>query len=166
MEYVDEVAQAQGKPHLLPDDLYARSVARFQADHVNRHIIPAFYRYLQAQEAEKQAAGCKEFLEGLVKLTEMFEKSEKECPEAVGLWRADGQLGEHPTTCFRAGLDSLTVSVILEYRLGGRDAVSVAVSGDQRAQALQRLRVAVRRTLPSLPESTSEASCSDPHVLG
>lgn len=78
-------------PLRLPD---ARSVVRFQADHVNRHLIPAFYRYLQAQEQEKQIEGAKDFLEAIEKLAEMFQKAEKETPEAVGLWRQDGKLGE------------------------------------------------------------------------
>jgi len=93
MEYIDELANSEGKPSLLPTDLYARTVARFQADHVNRHIIPSFYRYLQAQEADKQAEGAKEFVEGIQKLVEMFEKAEKDCPDAVGLWKEDGKLG-------------------------------------------------------------------------
>jgi hypothetical protein len=89
---VSEVCTAGSPSHAFPPD--ARTVARFQADHVNRHIIPSFYRYLQAQEADKQAEGAKEFVEGIEKLVEMFGKAEKECPEAVGLWKEDGKLGK------------------------------------------------------------------------
>lgn len=129
MEYVDELAKSQGKPTLMPDDLCegclahepglpdilltmplyyipdARSVVRFQADHVNRHLIPAFYRYLQAQEEEKQIQGAKDFLEAIEKLIEMFQKAEKDTPEAVGLWRQDGKLGELASQHRRHALD-------------------------------------------------------------
>lgn len=50
---------------------------RLQADHVNRSLVPAFYRYLQAQTEEKQIEGGKEFhvaLEGLVNLLERAER--------------------------------------------------------------------------------------------
>lgn len=75
----------------------ARSVVRFQADHVNRHLIPAFYRYLQAQEEEKQVEGAKGFLDAIEQLVDMFQKAEKETPEAVGLWKDCGKLGELDT---------------------------------------------------------------------
>ena len=65
---------------------------RFHADHINRHLIPAFYRYLQAQETDKQVEGAKEFLEAIEKLVDLFQKAEKDAPEAVGLWRSDGKL--------------------------------------------------------------------------
>lgn len=74
--------------------LDARSVVRFQADHVNRNLIPAFYRYLQAQEEDKQIEGAKDFYEAIEKLVDMFQKAEQETPEAVGLWKEDGKLGE------------------------------------------------------------------------
>lgn len=67
---------------------------RFQADHVNRNLIPAFYRYLQAQEEDKQIEGAKDFYEAIEKLVDMFQKAEQETPEAVGLWKEDGKLGE------------------------------------------------------------------------
>ena len=66
---------------------------RFQADHVNRNLIPAFYRYLQAQEEDKQVEGAKDFVEAIEKLVELFQKAEKDTPEAVGLWSEKGQLG-------------------------------------------------------------------------
>ncbi|KAL7006450.1 hypothetical protein EMMF5_004103, partial [Cystobasidiomycetes sp. EMM_F5] len=93
MLFIDELAESQGKPALLPKDLYARSVARYQADHVSRHLVPAFYRYLQAQEPEKHAEGAKEFVGTIEKLVDLFEKAEKECPEALGLWKEGNSLG-------------------------------------------------------------------------
>lgn len=67
---------------------------RFQADHVNRNLIPAFYRYLQAQEEDKQIEGAKDFYEAIEKLVDMFQKAEQETPEAIGLWKEHGKLGE------------------------------------------------------------------------
>ena len=83
-------APADHNAYLCAD---ARSVARYQADHVNRNLIPAFYRYLQAQETDKQVEGAKEFVEAIEKLLELFQKAEKEVPEALGLWREGGKLG-------------------------------------------------------------------------
>jgi glutathione S-transferase len=60
---------------------------------VNRHLIPAFYRYLQAQEEQKQVEGAKDFLQAIEQLVEMFEKAEKDTPDAVGLWKENGSLG-------------------------------------------------------------------------
>ncbi|KAG8990850.1 hypothetical protein FRB94_013035 [Tulasnella sp. JGI-2019a] len=59
-------------PSLLPSlsDPYARAKARLEADHVNRSIVPGFYRYLQAQGAEKQIEHGKEFMDELKKFTE------------------------------------------------------------------------------------------------
>ena len=47
VKYLDELAAAEGKPTLLPpaSDPYARAVARYHGDQVNRNVIPAFYRY-------------------------------------------------------------------------------------------------------------------------
>lgn len=68
-------------------------MARFQADHVNRHLIPAFYRFPQAQESEKQAEGAKEVVEAIEKLVEMFGKADEDAPDALGLWIERGELG-------------------------------------------------------------------------
>ena len=51
MEYLEDVGEGQA---LLPPDPKSRAHSRLWADHVNRHIIPAFYHYLQAQETSKQ----------------------------------------------------------------------------------------------------------------
>jgi len=49
---------------LLPPRQYAyeRSLHRIAADRVNRTLIPAFYRYLQAQEPEKQIEHGRSFV--------------------------------------------------------------------------------------------------------
>lgn len=45
-----------------------RAYSRLWSDHVNRHIIPIFYRLLQAQDTSQQAAHAKELSEQIAKL--------------------------------------------------------------------------------------------------
>ena len=47
MEYLEDLSQG---PDLLPRDPKDRAHSRLWADHINRNIVPNFYRYLQAQE--------------------------------------------------------------------------------------------------------------------
>ncbi len=57
--------------------LDARALVRLQADHINRSLVPSFYRYLQAQETEKQIEYGREFhasLEGLVNILQRAEQ--------------------------------------------------------------------------------------------
>src|ERR1700761_398934 len=49
---------------------YLRARARLAADHINRSVVPSFYRYIQAQEESKQAEYAREFLDSLIKFTE------------------------------------------------------------------------------------------------
>ena len=66
---------------------------RLQCDHVNRSIIPAFYRYLQAQEIDAQIESGKEFLGGIETLITLFERAEKESEDRMcGLWNKNGEL--------------------------------------------------------------------------
>ena len=51
MEYLEDLQQGKA---LFPADAKRRADSRLWSDHINRHVIPAFYRYLQAQEPEKQ----------------------------------------------------------------------------------------------------------------
>ena len=51
MEYLEDLNQ--GRP-LLPKDPKLRATSRLWSDHINRHIIPAFYRHLQAQDPTSQ----------------------------------------------------------------------------------------------------------------
>lgn len=67
MEYLEDLHQ--GKP-LLPDDPKLRADSRLWADHINRHIIPAFYRYLQAQDAQEQVRFATELKDGISKLVD------------------------------------------------------------------------------------------------
>ena len=43
-----------GRPLLPRDSPESRATARYWADHINRHVIPAFYATLQAQDSQKQ----------------------------------------------------------------------------------------------------------------
>ena len=51
---------------------------RLQADHITRTIVPGFYRFLQAQETEKQIAAGKEYREALEVLVKLFERIARE----------------------------------------------------------------------------------------
>lgn len=67
LEYVDEKYGSGSGKSLLPSlsDPYERARYRLTVDKVNRNLIPAFYRYLQAQETDKQLEGAKEFTDHL-----------------------------------------------------------------------------------------------------
>jgi glutathione S-transferase len=65
MEYLEDLDE--GKP-LLPKDPKQRAHSRLWVDHINRHIVPLFYRYLQAQEIEDQAKYAKELTDQIAKL--------------------------------------------------------------------------------------------------
>ncbi|KAI0064996.1 glutathione S-transferase, partial [Artomyces pyxidatus] len=99
MEYIEEsacLATITTQRTLLPPatDPYARALVRLQADHVSRTVVPAFYRYLQAQDADAQIAGGKEFHESLDQLVGLLERAEREAGPGLGdgLWREGGQL--------------------------------------------------------------------------
>lgn len=51
MEYLEDLQQGRA---LLPKDPKLRASSRLWSDHINRHIIPAFYKYLQAQGPDDQ----------------------------------------------------------------------------------------------------------------
>ncbi|RDB20144.1 Riboflavin transporter MCH5 [Hypsizygus marmoreus] len=110
LEFLEDLAATSTGRSLLPSHTnpYARALVRLQADHVNRTLVPAFYRYLQAQDEAAQIEGGKEFhaaLEGLVNLMERAEREmvdsggfsgEGERASAVhglGLWVEGGDLG-------------------------------------------------------------------------
>ncbi|EIW56026.1 glutathione S-transferase C-terminal-like protein [Trametes versicolor FP-101664 SS1] len=75
-----------------PSDPYARALIRLQADSVNRSLIPAFYRYLQAQDEAKQVEGAKGFVEALESLVTLFRRAEREGYTQYGLWHECGSL--------------------------------------------------------------------------
>ncbi|KAI4164104.1 MAG: hypothetical protein LQ342_002340 [Letrouitia transgressa] len=66
MEYLEDLNM--GSPLLPPDDPKTRAHSRLWTDHVNRHIVPAFYHYLQAQDPPKQIEGAQELQSQIGKL--------------------------------------------------------------------------------------------------
>ncbi|KAF8227620.1 hypothetical protein L208DRAFT_1405106 [Tricholoma matsutake] len=79
-------------------------------DHVSRTVVPAFYRYLQAQDQNAQIEHGKEFASSLEGLVALFERAEREIVDVgsgaagegearaklkkgLGLWVEGGELG-------------------------------------------------------------------------
>ena len=61
MEYLEDLADEQGGgggKHLLPSGAQQRAHSRLWTDHINRHILPAFYTYLQSQTPTSQASSA------------------------------------------------------------------------------------------------------------
>ncbi|KAF1953288.1 hypothetical protein CC80DRAFT_494583 [Byssothecium circinans] len=67
MEYLEDL---QTGPALLPPNPQTRATCRLWADHINRQIIPCFYRLLQAQEPNDQADHAKELRTEIGKLVD------------------------------------------------------------------------------------------------
>ncbi|KAJ6171109.1 hypothetical protein N7470_000176 [Penicillium chermesinum] len=65
MEYLEDLNI--GTP-LLPADAKLRAHCRLWADHINRNIVPAFYRVLQEQDQQKQIENAQELQEAFDKL--------------------------------------------------------------------------------------------------
>lgn len=61
-----------------------RALIRLQADHVNRSLVPAFYRYLQAQDSDKQTEYGKEFHSSIEVLVNLLHRAEQELLGAEG----------------------------------------------------------------------------------
>lgn len=66
LEYLEDLDQ--GTPLLPRDDPKLRAHCRVWADHVNRSIIPSFYRFLQEQDPQKQIAYAEELSAAITKL--------------------------------------------------------------------------------------------------
>lgn len=67
MEYLEDLNTG---PALLPPDAQTRATCRLWADHVNRNVIPWFYKLLQAQDANDQVEHAKEFKAQITKLVD------------------------------------------------------------------------------------------------
>ncbi|KAK2464831.1 hypothetical protein APHAL10511_003130 [Amanita phalloides] len=81
VDFLEDIARQSGEEHsLLPpaSEPYARALIRLQADHISRAVIPSFYRYLQAQDPEKQIEYSREFYQAVEKLVALFERAEEE----------------------------------------------------------------------------------------
>ncbi|KAF9063095.1 glutathione S-transferase [Rhodocollybia butyracea] len=102
LEYILDLAASSNGRSLLPPSTnpYARALVRLQSDHVNRSLVPAFYRYLQAQDEEAQINTGKEFHESIEKLVELLERTEREVVQTGG---ASGQ-GEKQALAIGLGL--------------------------------------------------------------
>ncbi|KAF8342435.1 glutathione S-transferase [Amanita rubescens] len=101
VEFLEDLATQSGKEHtLLPpvSEPYARALIRLQSDHIGRTLVPSFYRYLQAQDPEKQVAGGREFHQAIETLVGLFERATAELgndpklKKHLGLY-AGGELG-------------------------------------------------------------------------
>ncbi|KAJ3994404.1 hypothetical protein F5050DRAFT_1809623 [Lentinula boryana] len=64
---------------------YSRALVRLQCDHVNRSLVPSFYRYLQAQDEDAQINGGKEFHESIEGLVNLLERTETEVVRSGGV---------------------------------------------------------------------------------
>lgn len=88
--------------------LDARALVKLQSDHVNRNLVPAFYRFLQAQDTEVQITAGKELHQVIETLVGLLERAEREIiggggisgdgerqalSKGLGLWIEGGDLG-------------------------------------------------------------------------
>ncbi|KXT03574.1 hypothetical protein AC578_10021 [Pseudocercospora eumusae] len=71
MEYLEDLHEGRA---LLPKDPKLRASSRLSSDHINRHIIPLFYKYLQAQDPDDQVKFAGELKGQIAKLVEVADK--------------------------------------------------------------------------------------------
>ncbi|KAF6761889.1 glutathione S-transferase [Ephemerocybe angulata] len=91
MDYLEDLAESSTKKTALPLPFnpYARALARLAADQACRSLVPAFYRYLQAQDVEKQTTAGREFQDAIDVFIALLGRAENEIlgPGRVwGLW--------------------------------------------------------------------------------
>ncbi|KAI4728524.1 glutathione S-transferase [Aureobasidium sp. EXF-10728] len=72
MEYLEDLQQGEA---LLPNDPKLKAHSRLWSDHINRNIVPGFYRYLQAQDEKSQIEHAGEFKEQISKLVDAADDS-------------------------------------------------------------------------------------------
>jgi glutathione S-transferase len=72
MEYLEDLKQGND---LLPSDPKDRAYTRVWTDHINRKIVPLFYRYLQEQDTSNQATHAKDLTEEIAKLVDAADKN-------------------------------------------------------------------------------------------
>ena len=72
MEYLND----QYNLDLLPKDPYERAKGKLVIDIINKKIIPAYFRTIQAQDPDKQAAGTEEFTAALKEFAERLPKND------------------------------------------------------------------------------------------
>ncbi|KAG5734273.1 hypothetical protein E4T56_gene20583 [Termitomyces sp. T112] len=110
LEYLEDLASTKTRRSLLPSpsDPYARALIRLQADQTNRHLIPSFYRFLQAQSTSAQIEAGTELHTAISDLISLFERTEREVlgdagflgegeqravRRTLGMWVEGGELG-------------------------------------------------------------------------
>ncbi|KAH6914729.1 hypothetical protein BKA70DRAFT_1256930 [Coprinopsis sp. MPI-PUGE-AT-0042] len=100
MEYLEDVAAGTTKQTVLPlsSNPYARALVRLAADQVNRNFIPAFYRYLQAQEESAQVKHGKEFHDAIQSFVGTLERLERD------ILSSGGASGEGELASLKKGL--------------------------------------------------------------
>ncbi|CAD0096965.1 unnamed protein product [Aureobasidium vineae] len=72
MEYLEDLQKGEA---LLPSDPKLKAHSRLWSDHINRNIVPGFYRYLQAQDEKPQIEYAEEFKEQISKLVDAADDS-------------------------------------------------------------------------------------------
>ncbi|KAJ5781543.1 Glutathione S-transferase/chloride channel C-terminal [Penicillium psychrosexuale] len=72
LEYLEDLGVGAA---MLPVDPKLRAHCRLWADHVNRHIVPSFYRILQEQDQQKQIEKTQELRDAMEKLLEVAHPS-------------------------------------------------------------------------------------------
>lgn len=78
LEYLEDLKQG---PAIFPESATDRATARLWTDHVNRNIVPGFYRLLQAQEQSKQVEFAEELKENI---TQLVDAADTEGPFFLG----------------------------------------------------------------------------------
>ncbi|KAF8122531.1 hypothetical protein EV363DRAFT_1404749 [Boletus edulis] len=89
---VDPYKKPQELLEVSPKGLTRAPSYASNPDHINRTLVPAFYRYLQAQDPTAQITGEKEFKAAIEALVALFERADKEVG-GTGLWKEGGELG-------------------------------------------------------------------------
>ncbi|KAH9955885.1 glutathione S-transferase [Lactifluus volemus] len=98
LEYLDDLASDTTGRSLLPprSDPYARALVRLQADYISRTLVPLFYRFLQAQDMERQMVYKEEFSAALEHLASLLERQRVSAVTGLGtgsgLWSESGEL--------------------------------------------------------------------------
>ncbi|KAJ7098757.1 glutathione S-transferase [Mycena belliarum] len=106
LEYIEDLAASTTRRSLLPTDPYARALVRLQCDHIGRSVVPAWYRFLQAQEQAAQIEAGKDFRTSIENPVALFERAEREIMQGgasgvgeqralgagLGLWLENGDL--------------------------------------------------------------------------
>lgn len=92
LEYINELfveSQDTTQTRMLPpmnseSNVYLRAKTRLVAHHLNAKLIPAFYRFLQAQDTDKQVQFGQEFVEELKSFQDELEAADPTEKSAAG----------------------------------------------------------------------------------